>query len=235
MVLALLLLACSESDYSVKNVCVEDAGGFDIEEVSTLQDAAGYPGARDAIVLSFDDSNLGEGESWRVTGIDFLAMIPEEYFDSYDGGDKLVVDLWDGNRPSGASGDWHLEQAIRPAEFDWSEVTLPRDAYWAGLRGEFQQRRAWMHFDLSDLVPEEGMTSNRYTVSVGWYDSGLPTIGYSNFNLDCSKNWTDYGDGSWTLNSADGDGNDCSWPMMRVQVETRTLDDGACTGESVAI
>ena len=232
---ALLLLACSESDYAVKNLCVEEAGGFDIEEVSTLQDAAGYPGARDAVVLAFDADSLGDGESWRVTGVDLLAMVPEDYFGRYDGGDRLTVDVWDADRPRGSGGDWQVEVAIDPSALAWERVTLPRDAFWASQRGELQQRRAWLPFDFSAVVPEEGMGSGRYTVSVSWTGSGLPTIGYSNFNLDCGRNWTDYGDGSWTLNSADGDGSSCSWPMMRVHVETRTVDDGTCEGRSVAL
>ena len=79
------------------------------------------------------------------------------------------------------------------------------------------------------------MTSGRYTVGISWGSRGLPTIGYSNFNLACSANYTDYGDGNWTLNSADGDGDECSWPMMRVGIETRTADDGTCSGETAAL
>lgn len=230
--LLMMMLACS--DYAVTNLCVEEGGAFDIEEVSTLQDAAGYPDARDAVVLQYDASALAEGESWRVTRVDVLAMVPEAVFDRYAGGDVLRVDLWDAGRPEG-DGTWSVEQAIDPAALEWDAVTLPPDAYWAGQRGELQQRRAWMPFDFSEVTDVAGMTSGRYAVSVSWGEKGLPTIGYSNFNLACSQNWTDYGDGAWTLNSADGDGAECSWPMLRVRVETRTLDDGGCTGESVAI
>lgn len=230
--LLLALLACS--DYAVTNLCVEEGGAFDIEEVSTLQDAAGYPGARDAVVLGYDDSALGDGESWRITRVDVLAMVPEAVFDRYEGGDVLRVDIWDAERPRD-DGDWSVEQAIDPGALEWAPVMLPPDAYWAGQRDELAQRRAWMPFDFSGVTDVEGMASGRYAVSVSWGVKGLPTIGYSNFNLACDQNWTDYGDGAWTLNSADGDGAECSWPMLRVRVETRTLDDDTCTGESVAI
>jgi hypothetical protein len=227
----LLLLACA-TDYGLTGFCLEPGDGWDIERVSKLQDAAGFPNNRDAVVLSFDDSALKEGESWRVLGVELVAMIPQRYFDSYEGGDVLQVDIWQGERPEGKP-DWSVKQAIDPSTLDWSAVTLPDNAYFASQRNELKQQRAWMNFDFEELIPEEGMTGNSYTVGVKWPDNGLPTIGYSNFNLACGKNWTDYGDGSWVLNSADGDGKECSWPMMRVQVETRTLDDGSCTGETV--
>ena len=95
-----LLVACG-SDYAVKNICVESADGFDVEAVSTLQDAAGYPGARDAVVLDVDAGSLPEGASWRVTRVDLLAMVPEWVFDRYEGGDSLRVDVWDADCPRG--------------------------------------------------------------------------------------------------------------------------------------
>lgn len=228
------LLGCSESDYSIGQVCIADETGFDINAVSTLQDAAGYPDNRDAIVLSYDDSAIGAGESWRVTRIDLLAMVPEWVFGEYPGGDVLRVDIWDADHPE-SYGDWYVEQAIDPGSLDWERVTLPYDAFWAGTRDELEQRKAWWSFDFSNVIPESGMTSGRYTVGISWGSRGLPTIGYSNFNLACSANYTDYGDGNWTLNSADGDGDECSWPMMRVGIETRTADDGTCSGETAAL
>ncbi len=228
-----LLVACG-SDYAVKNICVESADGFDVEAVSTLQDAAGYPDARDAVVLDFDAAALPEGATWRVTRVDLLAMVPEWVFDRYEGGDALRVDVWDADRPRG-QGDWHVSRAIDPSELDWERTSLPPDAFWASQRDELQQRRAWMSFDFADVIPEEGMGAGAYTVAVSWNGDGLPTIGYSNFNLACSRNWTDYGDGAWTLNSADGDGDACSWPMMRVAIETRTPTDGACAETTTSI
>ena len=127
-------------------------------------------------------------------------------------------------------GDWAVDVEIDPDSLDWQPVTLSQDAFWASARNELEQHQAWMSFDFTDVIPEEGMTSGRYTVGVAWRNNGLPTIGYSNFNLACSANFTDYGDGRWELNSADGDGAECSWPMMRVSVETRTVDDGTCDG-----
>ena len=227
-----LLMGCS-TDYAIKQFCVEEGGAFDIEAVSTLQDAAGYPDSRDAVVLDYDTSGLGDEGTWRITGVELLAMVPERVFDRYDGGDVLRVDIWDADRPT-ADGHWWVEQAIDPSVLDWEAITLPDDAYWAGQRRELQQRRAWMPFDFKEITDEAGMTGSTYTVAVSWQGAGLPTIGYSNFDLGCDRNWTDYGDGRWTLNSADGDGQECSWPMLRVEVETRVPADGACGGTTTA-
>lgn len=225
------LLACS-TDYDLNRYCIQAGAGFDVDRVSVLQDAAGYPNNRDAVVMNFDNSGLEEGESWRVTQVEILAMIPEKYFDTYEGGDTLRVDIWDADHPEGQA-DWSVERELDPSALEWSKVTLPKDAFWASQRGELNQRRAWMAFDFASVIPDEGLSSGDYTVGVKWFESGLPTIGYSNFNLACNKNWTDYGDHTWVLNSADGDKNQCSWPMMRVQTETRTHDNGSCSGTTV--
>lgn len=233
-ILAFLGLTACVQDYSLGSMCIADGSGFDIDEVSRLQDAAGYPDSRDAIVMNYDPGVLQAGESWRVTRVELLAMVPEWVFDRYDGGDVLRVDIWDADRPSGAA-DWSVEVAIDPSQLDWEQVRLPDDAFWAGLREELDQRRAWMSFDFSSVIPESGMGDGTYTIGISWGNKGLPTIGYSNFNMPCSANYTDYGDGQWVLNSADGDGDECSWPMMRVEVETRTIDDGTCSGVTESI
>lgn len=226
--LPVALSACA-SDYAISQVCVASSDAFDVEEVSRLQDAAGYPSNRDAVVLDFDNTGMTEEESWRVSRVDLLAMVPDWVFDSYDGGDAIRVEIWDSAQPEG-TGQWAVDVEIDPSTLDWEPVSLTPDAFWAGARNELEQHKAWMSFDFSEVIPEEGMTSSSYTVGVAWRSNGLPTIGYSNFDLACSANYTDYGDGRWELNSADGDGEECSWPMMRVNIETRTIDDGNCMG-----
>jgi hypothetical protein len=228
--LTLLLFACA-SDYSVHELCVEHEEGFDIEAVSVLQDAAGYPGSRDAVTLRLDPGP--EVEAWRVARVEVLAMVPAWAFDDYDGGDVLQIDVFDGSDPRD-DAHYSVRQPIEPDELDWEPVELPPDAHWAGLRGELVQRQAWMSFDLSGEIPEEGLQSETTTIGVTWGDRGLPTIGYSNFNLDCGANWTDYGDGRWEANGADGDQMECSWPMLRVELETRSYAD-SCTGASAAV
>jgi hypothetical protein len=230
---SMLMVTVGCSDYSVSTLCVEKGSGFDIEEVSVLQDAAGYPDNRDAVVLERSIGELQTGESWNITHIDVLAMVPEWVFGDYSGGDVLTIELYDADSPVGAE-PFRVSRAIDVDALEWEKLRLPETAFWAGIREELDQRKAWMRFDFEGVIPEGGLNSAQYTVAVSWASKGLPTIGYSNFNLDCGKNWTDYGDGAWELNSADGDGSECSWPMLRVGVETRTFAED-CDGESVAL
>jgi len=230
MLLILALIGCSQ-DYGVREICVEQQEGFDIEAVSLLQDAAGYPGARDAVTLELEPGDAVE--TWTVTQVEVLAMVPEWAFDTYGGGDVLQIDLFDGPDPR-SDTHYSVSQAIDVDALDWEPVRLPDDAYWAGLRGELDQRQAWMRFDFTDVLPDEGLRSPVTTMGVTWSGSGLPTIGYSNFNLDCGSNWTDYGDGVWEANGADGDRLECSWPMIRVDLETRSYDE-TCAGDTEQI
>jgi hypothetical protein len=79
------------------------------------------------------------------------------------------------------------------------------------------------------------MTGPDYLVGVKWDSTGLPTLGYSNFNRSCALNWTDYADGrGFVLNSDASMGDECSWPMLRVHLEI--LEERAeCESGSVAI
>jgi hypothetical protein len=221
------------SDYSVSNICVEKSDGFDIEEVSVLQDAAGYPSNRDSIVLSRDIGALKSGESWTIRRVDVLAMVPEWVFNDYSGGDELTVEIYDSANPNEAE-PYRVTKAIDVSALDWEPIRLPEDAHWAGIRGELDQRKAWMSFDFTDVVPESGIQSENYVVGISWGSKGLPTVGYSNFNLDCAKNYTDHGTGAWDLNSDDGSSLDCSWPMLRVGVESRLFTE-RCEGETMAV
>ena len=226
-----LLVGCS--DYSVSNICVEKSNGFDIEEVSVLQDAAGYPSNRDAVVLDRNVGELRDGESWTITHIDVLAMVPEWVFNDYSGGDVLTLELYDSAAPN-ESEPYVVSQAIDVDALEWEALQLPYDAHWAGLRDELDQRKAWMRFDFEGVIPEGGIQSEQYTVGIKWGSKGLPTIGYSNFDLDCAKNWTDHGEGVWDLNSEDGSKMECSWPMLRVGVESRLFTE-RCNGETLAV
>ena len=49
----------------IEDDCVENTTGFDIEEVSTLQDAFGLPYVRDGLTLDLD---LNTDEKWRGGG-----------------------------------------------------------------------------------------------------------------------------------------------------------------------
>ena len=99
-------------------------------------------------------------------------------------------------------------------------ITLPAGADWSA--DDLNQMGAWLKFDLSDVIPVGAFVDPEYFVAVGWDDWGFPNVGYSNFELDCSANWTDGGSGAWKQNS----GMDCSWPMLKIEVES--LNEGSC-------
>jgi hypothetical protein len=68
-------------------------------------------------------------------------------------------------------------------------------------------------------------------VGVNWDTSGAPPLGYSNFNNSCSANWTDYNAGvGWELNGINNPGVNCSWPMLKVNLEVLEQSD-ECEGE----
>ena len=75
-----LLLACAP-DYAVHEICVEHEEGFDIEAVSVLQDAAGYPGSRDAVTMRLaPDGDAGwQAQHLQLTLADFVVEIHDTH------------------------------------------------------------------------------------------------------------------------------------------------------------
>lgn len=216
-----LLQSCAED--SLTFVCVNEDATFDIEEVSTLEDAMGFPSGHDAIMLDYDSSNLPDTGSWRVSSVDVLLMIPDAQFDYYPNNIQLGVEVFDGENPTNAPR-WVITQTIDVASLQWELVTLRQP----DSDTPRQQRTAWMRFDFSETIPETGMSSTTFVVGAQWSSSTLPTIGYSNFNRPCNRNWTLYDDiEGWVLNSERDDlfglldPNSCNWPMLRVNVEER--------------
>ena len=70
------------------------------------------------------------------------------------------------------------------------------------------------------------MTSTDFIAGVRWFPPGSVAVGYSNFNQECSKNWTEYGEGTgWVLNSNNTSAGTCSWPMLRVFIENHYPGD----------
>ena len=223
-VISLGLVGCAEDVLS--RLCINDDATFDIEEVSVLEDAMGEPGTHDAVIVSYDDSVLEEESTWRVSSVDVLVMIPESQFGQDMNGRQLTLEVFDANDPRGTA-PYVLTQALPIDELDWESVTLtnPQVAIF-----EAEHRRAWWTFDFAEVIPEEGMQSTTFLVSVYWQNAASPAVGYSRYNRPCSENWTDYGDGfGWVLNSENGifgsSGNDCNHPMFRVNVETRIEKD----------
>ena len=227
----MILLFFSCSDYSVSQLCSIKSGGFDIEEVSILQDAFGEPLLRDALIFEKETDHLQAGEYWRPYSVEIMVMLPVWFFYEYDDSYSLEVEIWDGNNPNN-SDPFVVQRDIILEEEDWEYITLPANAATAS---SLEQMRAWIYFDFSQVIPETGFFDNTYIVGVKWSEQGLPAVGYSNYELPCDRNWTNRNDGNgWNLNSTIGFSADCSWPMMKISVEELVRND-ECVEEKYEI
>ncbi|MBI5507435.1 MAG: hypothetical protein HY903_01660 [Deltaproteobacteria bacterium] len=219
--LALGTTACGSD--SLHDACKYTESAFDIEEVSVLEDATGWPGYHDAVALTYDTSRLPANGTWRVSQVDVLVMIGASVFSTFPPGLQLGVEVFDGTTPSPAYATT-VWQTLDKAALSFTPVTLtnPSEAL------ENEQMRAWWTFDFAAVAPAAGMQSASYIAGVVWPGSGaMIKTGYSNFNRACNKNWTDYADGrGFVMNGLTG-GEVCSWPMLRVKVEV-TDPAGKC-------
>ncbi len=218
-VAGVFITGCAKDDLSY--ICINDAPTFDIEQVSTLEDSMSLPNGHDAIIVDYDNSHLPEGGSWRVGSVDVLLMIPSSEFNYYPSNVDLTIEVFGGADPTRAP-TWRVKQTVDTSKLEWTDVRLvnPDRAY------ELSQKQAWWTFDFTGVIPEAGMRSTTFIVGAAWENDTLPTIGYSNFNRPCDRNWTKYSERyGWKLNS---DRNEpyglsdiCNWPMLRVSVEER--------------
>ena len=231
---SLFTLACSDHrlTYTVKEIpadtgapldeeptpdeeddCEEEGVVLDMDDVSTLQDAFGLPTVRDGLSLEGPVTDSG----WRPTTVEVQVMLPAWYFDWYEDENAITVEIYAGSTPSGTP--WRVTRQVRKAELDWQDIRLPANADWSG--DDLDQVGAWMSFDFRDQIPAEAFSGTDFFVAVGWDSLGFPNVGYSNFEMPCVANWTDYGDGHWSQNS----GNDCSWPMLRISHERTVTEE----------
>ena len=79
--------------------CIDSSTAFDIEEVSSLQDAFGLPKVRDGLMLSVPEESLSGGKKWRPTSVEVLVMYPEWYFDFYDDSNSLTIHFYPARTP----------------------------------------------------------------------------------------------------------------------------------------
>mgnify|MGYP001185761326 CR=1 FL=1 len=217
--------------------CSEVVTAFDIEEVSTLQDAASpqlvnmmgssmyTPWYRDALVLDYVLPESGPAESWRISAVYVLIMIPTARFDSFPDGELISVEVYDGPDPRTAPA-WRVTEAVNRSELLWGDFTLPGDAAISGHFAEFSQKGAWLRFDMTGVIPETGMASPTFVTGIQWDILSPVAVGYSNFNRACNRNWTEWSPGSgWQLNGDSSTSAHCSWPMLRVEIEHTYTDD----------
>ena len=219
--MGILMAGCADTDLSLTHVCVKEDPTFDIEEVSTLEDTMSLPTGHDAIIVDYDDSNLPDDGSWRVSSVDVLLMIPLAEFEYYPNNVELTVEVFGGTDPT-RGPVWRVKQTVDVSKLKWTDVRLVNP----DSPNNYNQRKAWWTFDFTPVIPEEGMVGTTFIVGVAWERDTLPTVGYSNFNRPCDRNWTKYNERHrWELNSVRNDGYDlgdiCNWPMMRVKVENR--------------
>lgn len=219
------------SDHGISGLCGVPESGFDITDVSTLEDAQGYSGMHDAVILNFEGaSELPAGASWRVRSVEIMPMTDPLFGDFTPDGSWVTVEIWDADNPL-ASEPYRVQQQFFKGDHEWTDVNLTNPS--SGFPGTYQQ--TWWRFGFEDIIPITGMRSADYMVGVSWDSSATPTLGYSNFNRPCSLNWTDYDDGAgFVLNTGTAAGNECSWPMLRVNLEV-IQESGSCEGESYTI
>ena len=217
--------------------CTDTVTAFDIEEVSTLQDAVSpfladveptgifSPWYRDALILDYTVPTSGESESWRISAVYALVMVASGRFDSFADGQPLTVEVFDSDDPRTVVG-WTKTQDVVKGDLAWTDYSLPFDAAISGSFSEFTQKGAWMRFDMTDVIPETGMSSDRFVVGIQWDTLSQVAIGYSNFNRACNRNWTEWELGSgWNLNGSSDADLGCSWPMLRVEIEHTYTED----------
>ena len=216
------------SDYEMTKICSSTDPAFDIEEVSSLEDASG-PGVAfaDGIVLEFPSENLPDGAQWRITGVDILVMIPTDLFDYAVDGVPMTIEVFDRNELSDPTPTWSVSQALTIGDLEWEDHTFDGNSANALFT---DYKKAWWNFDFNDETLQQYMENNQYIVAVRWDDIWEPTVGYSNYNRPCDKNWTVYtslGSEDWVLND-DSDRQECSWPMFKVntQITWESQSDG---------
>ena len=218
--------------------CTDTVTAFDIEEVSTLQDAVSpflaanetalgifSPWYRDALILDYTVPESGEGESWRISAVYVLVMVASGRFDMFADGQPLTVEVFDSNDPRTVTG-WTKTESVVKGDLEWSDYSLPTDAAISGSFAEYTQKGAWMRFDMTGVIPETGMTADQFVVGIQWETLSQVAVGYSNFNRACNRNWTEWEPGSgWNLNGTSDADLGCSWPMLRVEVEHSYAED----------
>ena len=218
MTLLALLAACQ--DYNLTQICDAPDPSFDIEGVSSLEDAVG-PGMVDAdgVVLDYDLASLPTDGVWRVMSVDILLMVPQERFDSFPDDKEMTVEVFISDDPTDTeAASWELTQAADLDALDFEEHIFTEPSAETDLTDYY---RAWWNFDFSTETTGLGTTDPQFFVDLRWTGARSPQVGYSNYNRPCNRNWTIYETAEgWEHNSerpgGGGDSDTCSWPMFRV-------------------
>ena len=150
-------------DYSVGQLCSVKSGGFDIEEVSILQDAFGEPSLRDALIFEKETDHLQAGEYWRPYSVEIMVMLPVWFFYEYDDSYSLEVEIW-GWKQSKQLRSFHCTTRYHlGGRKDWEYITLPQNAATAS---SLEQMRAWLYFDFSQSHSRKPVFLMKHILSV---------------------------------------------------------------------
>jgi len=229
----LSLVGCS--DYQFNELCESDDPSFDIEEVSSLEDAAGAQWwMADAIVLDHEMGNAPEGSQWRVVSVDVLVMTSRSQFEGINPTPSgwedasLNVVVFDSNDPNATEpAVYSTTQTLNSDSLEWEDHTFEGSNT---LAEESDYVRAWWNFDFSTQTSGKGMEADQYIVGIRWPELYIPEVGYSSFNRPCDRNWQVNADGTteWLHNSVSSEADDCSWPMMRVHTQVFWESKNGC-------
>ena len=236
ILLPFLSLACSE--YELSQMCTDDEPAFDIEDVSTLEDASGSQFGwfvADGVMLDVPDyGSLTDGSQWRVVSVDVLLAVPASQYEgtanqptAWDSA-ELQVDIIDGSDPNDTTAKkWSNQQQVSPGILDWE---THRFDDMSGLASELDYYTAWWRFGFAADTSGEFIEGDQYFVGLVWPDYDHPEVGYSYFNRPCAANWqVNDGDDYWTQNSTtSSDADSCSWPMLRVNTEVSWESEDGC-------
>jgi len=237
--LAMLSTSSACGQDSLTTFCTTQDVGFDIDQVSALEDNWGWSGLADAIMLTYDGlppaADPNQEPVWRVGEVQVMVMIGQAELDSYADDAELSVQVFDAANLRGATPYTRRQRLVR-SSLRWSNYSFSSDPTGAAsdfsLYRERDYKMAWWPFDFRQVIPESGMSSLTYGVAVSWPTADTPLVGYSQFDRPCADNWTNYDNADpqhelsgtgWASNGDRFDGDVCNWPMLKVSIERKQV------------
>ena len=196
--------------------CYETDYAFDIEEISELQDAFGLPMVQDGLNMRMDMN--ADALGWRPTAVEVLVMMPDWYFQYYDNSNALTVHIFDAGAP--VNGERFTKTLpVRKSDLDWAPLTLPPGADWSG--DDPNQVAAWLRFDFDDVIASGAFQGSDYFVAVAWDGLGFPMSVTPTLGSPAPRT----GQTMAMANGSKTSGDDCSWPMFKIEVEQVSEDE----------
>ena len=231
---ALALSGCEEEVLKTLKTCRTNDAGYAVDKLSqldvvhTMRLAHNHPamkpvygqyvGGIDALEIKSSKPKNAEGV-WTVGSVEVLVAIPADEFDDYPSGKhKLGVVIYDSTDPSDAT-PYEVVQTLDPSKLDWEDTTVRLwDKDDEDTEPNADVKTAWWKFDFTDEIPaDKGIKASTYVVGIHWFKDDAPLAGASEMEMDCGKNWYDFGDGN-LRKGIDGKMT-CTWPMLKVNTQ----------------